>query len=104
LALDELKIRARDVVESDGFDTKMNFAVGLGLITQAGRKQLMELNTMRNRCSHNWVLEPSGSSRQAPSATQAAITPVPRQRPSQSARGISEFTVVYLRLYAKWMQ
>lgn len=42
--------------ESLGFDTKVNFAVGLGLISATGRKQLMELNTMRNKCSHNWVL------------------------------------------------
>jgi hypothetical protein len=42
--------------ESRGFDMKLNFAVGLGLIKPEDRKQLMELNTMRNKCSHNWVL------------------------------------------------
>ncbi len=42
--------------ESLGFDMKLNFAVGLGLLTPSGRKQLMELNTMRNKCSHNWIL------------------------------------------------
>jgi hypothetical protein len=42
--------------ESLGFDTKLNFAVGLRLISPTGRKQLMELNTMRNKCSHNWIL------------------------------------------------
>jgi len=93
--------------ESLGFDTKMNFAVGLGLITPAGRKQLMELNTMRNKCSHNWVLN---------RAVRRGKRPAQQKPPLLQFRGkdlhkvpvikdfISEFTVVYLRLYAKWVQ
>ena len=93
--------------ESLGFDTKMNFAVGLGLITAAGRKQLMELNTMRNKCSHNWVLN---------KAVRRGKRPAQLKPPLLQFRGkdlhkvpvikdfISEFEVVYLRLYAKWVQ
>jgi hypothetical protein len=93
--------------ESLGFDTKLNFAVGLGLITPAGRKQLMELNTMRNKCSHNWVLN---------RAIRRGKRPAQLKPPLLQFRGkdlhkvpvikdfISEFTVVYLRLYAKWVQ
>jgi hypothetical protein len=93
--------------ESLGFDMKLNFAVGLGLITPAGRKQLIELNTMRNRCGHNWVLS---------RAVRRGRTPAQLKPPLLNFRGkdlhkvaaikefISEFTVVYLRLYAKWVQ
>jgi len=42
--------------ESLGFDMKLNFAVGLGLLTPTGREKLMELNIIRNKCSHNWVM------------------------------------------------
>jgi hypothetical protein len=93
--------------ESLGFDTKLNFAVGLGLITPTGRKQLMELNTMRNKCSHNWVLN---------RAVRRGKRPAQLKPPLLQFRGkdlhkvpvikdfISEFTVVYLRLHAKWVQ
>ncbi|MFZ0593469.1 MAG: hypothetical protein WAM39_23630 [Bryobacteraceae bacterium] len=40
-----------------GFDMKLNFAAALGLINATSQKQLMELNTLRNRCSHNWLLK-----------------------------------------------
>jgi hypothetical protein len=39
-----------------GFDMKLNVAVALGLIKPSLREQLMELNTIRNKCSHNWLL------------------------------------------------
>lgn len=39
-----------------GFDMKLNFAVALGVMNEATRRKLMELNTLRNRCSHHHVL------------------------------------------------
>jgi hypothetical protein len=93
--------------ESLGFDMKLNFAVGLRLISPAGRKQLIELNTMRNRCSHNWILN---------RAVRRGKRPAQLKPPLLHFRGkdlhkvpvikdfISEFSVVYLRLYAKWVQ
>lgn len=39
-----------------GFAMKLNFAVALGLMTTAIRDKLLELNTLRNKCSHNWLL------------------------------------------------
>jgi hypothetical protein len=93
--------------ESVGFDTKLNFAVGLGLLTPEWRKQLMELNTMRNKCSHNWMLN---------RAVRRGRRPGQLKPPLLHFRGkdlqkvpvikdfISEFTGVYLRLYAKWVQ
>ncbi|HVO62884.1 MAG TPA: hypothetical protein VMT53_18270 [Terriglobales bacterium] len=40
-----------------GFETKLNFAVVLGLIRTGTKDRLTELNTLRNKCSHNWLLK-----------------------------------------------
>jgi len=43
--------------ESIGFDMKLNFAVALGLLNETTKKKLMVLNTLRNKCGHNWLLK-----------------------------------------------
>ena len=40
-----------------GFDMKLNFAAALGLLNATTQDQLMKLNTLRNKCSHNWLLK-----------------------------------------------
>lgn len=40
-----------------GFDMKLNFAVALGILNTRTKDRLMELNTLRNKCSHNWLLK-----------------------------------------------
>jgi hypothetical protein len=40
-----------------GFDMKLNFALVLRLISSKTKERLAILNTLRNRCSHNWVLK-----------------------------------------------
>jgi hypothetical protein len=35
---------------------KLNFAIALGLLNTATRQKLTLLNTLRNKCSHNWIL------------------------------------------------
>jgi hypothetical protein len=40
-----------------GFDMKLNFAVALRLLTVKTKDRLMALNTLRNKCSHNWLLK-----------------------------------------------
>ena len=40
-----------------GFEMKLNFALALGLISARAQAKLMELNTIRNKCSHNWLLK-----------------------------------------------
>lgn len=40
-----------------GFDMKLNFAAALGLLSERTQNQLIELNTLRNKCSHNWLLK-----------------------------------------------
>ncbi|MEW6438806.1 MAG: hypothetical protein AB1508_16735 [Pseudomonadota bacterium] len=39
-----------------GFEMKLNFAVVADLLDKKTRDQLSELNTLRNKCSHNWLL------------------------------------------------
>ena len=93
--------------ESLGFDMKLNFAVGLGLITSSGRKQLMDLNTMRNRCSHNWILNQVVRRGKRPAQLKPPLLQW-RQKDLHKVpvieEFISEFVPVYLRLYAKWVQ
>ena len=40
-----------------GFDMKLNLALALGLISGGAKAKLTELNTIRNRCNHNWLLK-----------------------------------------------
>lgn len=42
---------------SMGFEMKLNFAFVLGLLNSKTKDRLAELNTLRNRCSHNWLLK-----------------------------------------------
>jgi hypothetical protein len=39
------------------FEMKLNFAVVIGLLNTKTKDRLIELNTLRNRCSHNWLLK-----------------------------------------------
>jgi hypothetical protein len=40
-----------------GFEAKLNFAVGLGLLNTRTKDRLTQLNTLRNKCGHNWLLK-----------------------------------------------
>jgi hypothetical protein len=40
-----------------GFEAKLNFAVVLRMLNSKTRARLKELNTLRNKCSHNWLLK-----------------------------------------------
>jgi hypothetical protein len=40
-----------------GFDMKLNFALALGLVSNRTKERLVILNTLRNKCSHNWILK-----------------------------------------------
>jgi hypothetical protein len=42
---------------SIGFDRKIALALALRIIDQKTRSRLQILNTLRNKCSHNWVLK-----------------------------------------------
>lgn len=89
-----------------GFDMKLNFAAALGLLNARIQDQLMELNTLRNKCSHNWLLK----------------TPVRRgRRPRQKKPPLllyqgrdlhnvavlkdfaGEYGVIYAKMFAKYL-
>lgn len=40
-----------------GFEMKLNLARALGLINTKTKDRLAVLNTLRNKCSHNWLLK-----------------------------------------------
>src|SRR5262249_38207601 len=42
---------------SIGFSMKLNVAVAINLLNAATSERLTELNTLRNKCSHNWLLK-----------------------------------------------
>jgi hypothetical protein len=42
---------------SIGFEMKLNLARALGLINTKTKGRLAALNTLRNKCSHNWLLK-----------------------------------------------
>jgi hypothetical protein len=92
--------------ESLGFDMKLNFALGVGLISPALRRRLMELNTVRNKCSHHWRLNDVARRGKRP----AQLKPPLLQFRGQNLHKVpvlkqftSEFETVYLRLYLKWV-
>ena len=52
-ALRKMLLGARSL----GFEMKLNFAVALRLLDAKTTDRLIELNTLRNKCSHNWLLK-----------------------------------------------
>ena len=42
---------------SMGFHMKLNFAVVVGVISPMTRDKLKELNSIRNKCGHHWLLD-----------------------------------------------
>jgi len=43
--------------EGFGFNQKLDLAAALGIFSEKRRKRLAVLNTLRNRCSHYWLLK-----------------------------------------------
>jgi len=71
----------RDLLEDDhalGFRHKLLLARSLNLITRAEFTDLAELNTVRNRCSHNWQLN---------KVTRRKLTPSKAKKPILRFRG-----------------
>jgi hypothetical protein len=89
-----------------GFDRKLTLAVGVGLISAETRSKLRELNRLRNKCSHNWILN---------ALVKRGRRPDQKKMPLLSFRNkdlhkvpvlkefLSEYSGIYLRLYARWV-
>jgi hypothetical protein len=97
----------RDLLEDEhplGFRHKLMLARTLKLVTPKEFSDLLELNTIRNRCSHTWSLD---------KVTRRKIKPSKPKRPLLRYRGtnlyetnafvdfVGHFTAHYLRL---WMR
>jgi hypothetical protein len=89
---------------SIGFDMKLNFAMALGLLDVRTKDKLMELNTLRNKCSHNWLLK---------SPVRRGKRPRQKKPPLLSYKGrdlhsvvvlkdfLSDFGVIYGKMFAR---
>jgi hypothetical protein len=87
-----------------GFEMKLNLALALRFISSKTRDRLIILNTLRNRCSHNWILK-------AP--VRYGKRPAQRKPPLLSYEGrdlhrvpvlkdfVSEYGGMYVKLFMK---
>ena len=71
---------------SIGFEMKLNFAFVLGLLNSKTKGTLIELNTLRNRCSHNWLLKAPQRRGKAPLEKKAPVASLRLARPPQRHR------------------
>jgi hypothetical protein len=89
-----------------GFDMKLNFAQGLGLISDALRKQLTELNSLRNKCAHNWQLNAvvrRGKKRRQKKPPLLLFRQRDLHKVPVLKDFIGEYGSLYVHLYAKWV-
>jgi hypothetical protein len=89
-----------------GFDTKLNLAVVLRLINSTTQKQLEELNRLRNKCSHNWLLKATVRRGQRPKQKRPPLL-LYRGRDLHKVDVLkdmaSEFSVLYVKLFTKYL-
>lgn len=90
---------------SIGFVMKLNFAVALRILNKKKKDRLIELNRLRNRCSHNWLLK-------AP--VRRGKRPKQKKPPLLMYRGrdlhkvavlkdfVDEYGAIYVRLFGKY--
>jgi hypothetical protein len=91
---------------SPGFDTKLNFAVALRLMNSTTQEQLMELNTLRNKCSHNWLLKTPVRRGKRPRQKKPPLL-LYRGRDLHNVAVLEDFVdqdwVMYLRMFLKFL-
>jgi hypothetical protein len=83
-----------------GFDMKLNFAVALGLLNDRTKDRLMELNTLRNKCSHNWLLKVPMRKENVRSKKKPPLL-LYKGHDLHSVESLREFTAEYGRIYYK---
>lgn len=85
------------------FFGKLSLARGLGLITPSLQKKLAELNSLRNKCSHHWLLyvrPRRNKKRSAKKPHLLAYKGHSLHDPEVFEDFFSDFGELYLRLYA----
>ncbi len=89
-----------------GFDMKLNFAAALRLINEDTKEKLMELNTLRNKCSHNWLLKANVRHGKRPKQKKQPLL-LYKGRDLHTVGAVEEFLgefgPVYLRLFLRYL-
>lgn len=85
---------------SIGFDMKLNFAVALRLINGPTQKKLAELNRLRNKCSHNWLLKLPVRRGRRPKQKKPPLL-LYKGRDLHGVEALEDFTEEYGLLYAR---
>jgi hypothetical protein len=85
---------------SIGFDSKLNLAVALRLINGPTQKKLAELNRLRNKCSHNWLLKVPVRHGRRPKQKKPPLL-LYNGRDLHGVAALEDFTREYGPLYAR---
>jgi hypothetical protein len=81
-----------------GFEMKLNFAVLLGVLNVRTKRRLTELNTLRNKCSHNWLLKAPVRHGRRPRAKKPPLLPY-KGRDLHNVDVLEDFAAEYGRIY-----
>lgn len=89
-----------------GFAMKLNFAVALGLMTTTTRDKLLILNTLRNKCSHNWLLNVKQRRGKRPNQEKPPLLRY-QGRDLHKISVLEEFAVdygnIYVRMFVRYL-
>ncbi len=91
---------------SIGFEMKLNFAFVLGLLNSRTKDRLIELNTLRNRCSHNWLLKAPLRRGRAPKKKKPPLLRYDGRdlhNVNVVKDFVAEYGVIYAKLFAKYV-
>jgi hypothetical protein len=87
-----------------GFEMKVNLGLALRLINSKTKERLVILNTVRNKCSHNWVLKAPVRYGKRPAQKKPPLL-LYEGRDLHSVAAlkdfVSEYSGIYLKLYMK---
>jgi hypothetical protein len=87
-----------------GFEMKLNLALALRLINTKTKDRPVVLNTLRNKCSHNWVLKVLVRHGKRPAQKKPSLL-LYEARDLHSVAVlkdfVSEYSGIYLKLYIK---
>lgn len=89
---------------SIGFEMKLNLALALRIINGNTKDRLLILNTLRNKCSHHWILNASIRRGRRPAQKKPPLLLYEGRDLHQVATldaFASEYSLIYLKLYMK---
>jgi hypothetical protein len=91
---------------SIGFDMKLAFAVAFRLINGPTQKKLAELNRLRNKCSHSWLLNVPVRRGRRPEQKKLPLL-LYKGRDLYRVEALEDFTreysLLYVRLFTKYL-